>query len=68
MEVVYTDKALEDLNYWKKAGNKAIQNKISKLIESIEQDPYSGIGKPEQLKYDLSGLWSRRLNQEHQGV
>lgn len=65
MEIVYTDKALEDLLYWKKSGNKAIQKKISKLIVAIKEDPYSGIGKPEQLKYNLSGFWSRRINHEH---
>jgi len=65
VEIVYTDKSLEDLLYWKKSGNVAIQRKISRLVEAIKVDPYTGIGKPEQLKYNLAGFWSRRINQEH---
>ena len=45
MEVDFLDKALEDINYWKNSGNKSIQKRISKLIESISKTPYSGIGK-----------------------
>lgn len=62
MEVVYKDKAIEDINFWKKSGQKIIQNKISKLIEDILQNPYTGLGKPEALKYQLSGLWSREID------
>lgn len=65
MEVVYTPKAIEDLNYWKKSGNKIIQKRITNLINAIQENPYEGIGKPEPLKYNLSGAWSRRINQEH---
>ncbi|MCF2443894.1 Txe/YoeB family addiction module toxin [Dyadobacter sp. CY345] len=43
-------------------------NKIKKLIDSILESPYEGIGKPEQLKYELSGYWSRRINEEHRIV
>lgn len=49
------------INYWKKSGNKSIQKRISKLIQSIENTPYEGIGKPEGLKYHHSGKWSRRI-------
>ncbi len=62
MEVVYKAKALEDIKFWKKSGQKTIQNKISKLIEDILQHPYTGLGKPEALKYELSGLWSREID------
>lgn len=65
MEVGYSAKALEDLAYWKKSGNKKIQQKIAVLISSIEGTPFTGIGSPEPLKYNLTGLWSRRINQEH---
>lgn len=65
MELVFTDTALEDLKYWKKSGQKAIQNKITSLLKNILQTPYSGIGKSEPLKHNLSGYWSRRINQEH---
>ena len=65
MEVIYSEKAQKDREFWKKSGNKAIMNKISALIEDIQLHPYEGVGKPEPLKYNLSGYWSRRINQEH---
>jgi toxin YoeB len=68
MEVIYSPKAIEDLKYWKKSGNKIIQKRITNLIEAIQLDPYKGIGKPEPLKHNLSGLWSRRITQEHRLV
>ena len=61
MEVEYKTKALEDRKYWKEQGNIKIQNRISKLIKDICEHPFTGIGKPEPLKYELSGLWSRRI-------
>ena len=65
MEIIFAPKAVKDLLFWKNSGNKAIKNKIEQLIISIQQDPYHGIGKPEALKHELSGSWSRRINQEH---
>ncbi|MBN1184844.1 MAG: Txe/YoeB family addiction module toxin [Bacteroidales bacterium] len=65
MEIEYTLQAREDLDFWKKSNNIAILKKIRKLIESIMQNPYEGIGKPEALKYNLTGCWSRRINKEH---
>lgn len=65
MEIEYTLQAKEDLDFWKKSNNVAILKKIRKLIESILQSPYEGIGKPEALKYNLTGCWSRRINKEH---
>jgi len=65
MEIIFSPKAVEDLSYWKKSGNKIIQKKIQQLILAIQENPFEGIGKPEPLKYDLSGAWSRRINQEH---
>ncbi len=65
MEVIYSEKAQKDRDYWKKSGNKVIMNKISALIEDIQLHPFEGIGKPEPLKYHLTGRWSRRINQEH---
>ena len=66
--MIFSPKAIEDLKYWKKTGNKIIQKKITSLIEAIQKNPYEGIGKPEPLKYNLSGAWSRRINQEHRLV
>lgn len=68
MEVDFLDKALDDIDYWKKSGNKTVQSKIAKLLESICLTPYSGIGKPEPLKYELNGYWSRRITDEHRLV
>ena len=65
MEVIYSEKSLKDIAFWKKSGNKVIMNKITALIEDIQLHPYEGIGKPEPLKHQLSGKWSRRINQEH---
>ncbi|HWK59561.1 MAG TPA: type II toxin-antitoxin system YoeB family toxin [Parapedobacter sp.] len=55
MEVVFLPDAVDDLTYWKKSGNKAVLKKISQLTSAILETPYTGIGKPEPLKYDLSG-------------
>jgi len=68
VEIVLLPEAAEDFKYWMKSGNKAIQKKISELLEAIKKDPFSGIGKPESLKHNLSGKWSRRINAEHRLV
>ncbi len=68
MEIEYTMQAKEDLDFWKKSINVAVLKKIRKLIEAILQNPYEGIGKPEALKYNLAGCWSRRINKEHRIV
>jgi toxin YoeB len=65
VEIDFLDKALEDIDFWKKSGNVIIQNKITKLLENISKTPFSGIGKPEPLKHELSGYWSRRISGEH---
>ena len=68
MEIVFLPEAEEDLDFWVKSGNKAILKKISQLIESILKSPLEGLGKPEPLKYNLTGCWSRRINKEHRLV
>jgi len=65
MEIIYKDGALLDIKYWKKSGNKQVQKKITELITDIIQHPETGIGKPEPLKYELAGLWSRHITDEH---
>jgi toxin YoeB len=62
MEVAYSAKALDDIRYWKKSGNKKVQEKIAMLIEDIKLHPFTGIGKPEPLKYELTGKWSRMID------
>jgi toxin YoeB len=68
MEIVYLPKADEDLEYWIETGNKAVLKKIAQLTEAILNNPYSGIGKPEALKYQLTGKWSRRITGEHRYI
>jgi toxin YoeB len=60
-----SNQAKEDIRFHKKAGNKAIINKIIILLKEIANDPFKGTGKPEQLKHSLNGYWSRRINREH---
>ena len=68
IKVVYLPRAQADLLYWKKSGNKGVQGRINKIIQSILETPFEGIGKPEALKYDYTGWWSRRINEEHRLV
>lgn len=59
--------AWEDYLYWQ-VEDKQIMKKINQLIKDIRRTPFEGIGKPEPLKGNLSGLWSRRINSEHRLV
>ncbi|WDF77996.1 Txe/YoeB family addiction module toxin [Mucilaginibacter sp. KACC 22773] len=65
MEIDLYEKAIKDFEYWKKSGNKAVQKKIQQILADMKVHPFEGIGKPEPLKYKLSGRWSRRINSEH---
>jgi len=66
-KIVFEFKAFEDFNEWEKS-DKKIYKKIVELIKNINREPYSGIGKPEPLKYKLTGYWARRINDEHRLV
>jgi len=57
MEVIISETAKSHIEYWKKTNNVVVQKRISVLKEAIVADPYKGIGKPEPLKYGLSGTW-----------
>ncbi|MDA8336438.1 MAG: Txe/YoeB family addiction module toxin [Peptococcaceae bacterium] len=61
MEKLWTDKAWEDYLYWQNQDRKTL-NRINQLIKDIERNGYEGIGKPEPLRGDLSGWWSRRID------
>jgi toxin YoeB len=50
MEIIYSEEAQKDIEYWRKSGDKSIQNKIQQLIYAIQDEPFAGIGKPEALK------------------
>lgn len=65
MEMKFTESADEDLEYWKNINDQKILKPIRDLLEAIRNDPFRGIGKPEGLKYNWSGCWSRRINRKH---
>jgi toxin YoeB len=67
MRIIFSKNAWEDYMSWQ-SEDKKIQKKINDLIKDIQRTPYEGMGKPEPLKYDLIGLWSRRINREHRLV
>jgi toxin YoeB len=62
--VTLTDQAKKDLIKHFKSGNKATIKKIEKILLELSEHPTIGTGNPEQLKFELAGLWSRRLNQK----
>ncbi|MBI9068626.1 MAG: Txe/YoeB family addiction module toxin [Salinivirgaceae bacterium] len=64
MILTFTENAWDDYLYWQKM-DKKILKKINGLIKEIQRTPFEGSGRPEQLKYDLAGYWSRRIDQEH---
>ena len=68
MGIDFKEEALRDKEYWKAYGTPAIREKIKSLLKSMKQTPFSGIGKPEPLKYDLAGKWSRRINRTNRIV
>ena len=68
MEIDFTIEAMEHIEFYKKAGDTASIKKIKLLIESMKINPFEGLGKPEALKYELTGCWSRRINKENRIV
>lgn len=67
MKILWTDEAWEDYLWWHKTNDKVFQ-RINRLIENIQETPFDGLGKPEPLKHELSGYWSRRITDEHRLV
>ena len=67
MKLVFMPQAEFDIAYWNR-NDKAKTQRIRALLESVMDTPFEGIGKPEPLKYDLSGCWSRRIDLEHRIV
>lgn len=66
--IILSSQAQKGYLYFNQSGNKAILNKITALLKDIADHPYTGIGKPEPLKYELAGKWSRRITEEHRLV
>lgn len=67
-ELDFSDQAKSDIDFHKKSGNKAVLKKIFVLLNELTEHPFEGTGKPESLKHNLTGLWSRRINLEHRLV
>ncbi len=67
MNLIFTDEAWEEYLYWQTMDKKNLK-KINSLIKDIKRDPFNGMGKPEALKYEFSGFWSRRITDEHRLV
>lgn len=61
MKKIWQEEAWEDYLYWQTQDKKTLK-RINLLIQDIERHPFEGLGKPEPLKYDLSGCWSRRID------
>lgn len=61
----WSEEAWDDYMYWHDQNDKTMIKRINKLIRDIERNPFEGLGKPEPLKFQLSGKWSRRITDEH---
>ena len=67
MRLVFTESAWQDYLWFEERDRKLLK-RINALIKDVMRSPFDGIGKPEALKADLSGWWSRRINDEHRLV
>jgi toxin YoeB len=67
MKLVFSEHAWEDYLYWQRT-DKKILARINELIKDIQRNKYEGVGKPEPLRHNLSGYWSRRITSEHRMV
>ncbi|BAU52079.1 Txe/YoeB family addiction module toxin [Mucilaginibacter gotjawali] len=67
MKIVFLDQAWDDYLYWQNT-DKAMVKKVNSLVKEIERIPFEGSGKPEPLKHNLAGWWSRRITLEHRLV
>jgi toxin YoeB len=67
MRLEFKPQAFEDLQFWVHT-NPKLARRLLRLIEETSRDPFGGVGKPEPLRGELSGWWSRRIDQEHRLV
>ena len=67
MKLVFADNAWEDYLHWQQT-DKAMLRRINLLIRDIQREPFTGLGKPEPLKFNFAGYWSRRIDDEHRVV
>ncbi len=68
MELELTDVAKDDVKFFIKSGQTQIVKKIEKLLIAVKENPFEGIGKPEQLKHQYLGKWSRRIDGQHRMI
>ncbi len=66
-QLAWTDEAWDDYVYWQSQDRKTLK-KVNQLIDAVKRDPFRGIGKPEGLKENLSGFWSRRIDEANRLV
>ena len=64
MKYVFVEESWEDYLYWQKNDKQKLR-RINELLKDIARNPFSGIGKPEPLRFKYSGFWSRRIDEEH---
>lgn len=67
MRLCFTPHGWDDYQFWQ-ASDRTTLKRIDRLLDAIARDPYTGIGKPEQLRHVLAGCWSRRIDGEHRLV
>ena len=67
MNILFTDKAWDDYQYWI-VNDSSMIKRVNRLIDDIRRTPFTGIGKPEALKHQLAGYWSRRITDENRLV
>jgi toxin YoeB len=67
MNLIFTENGWLDYLSWQQDDKKVLR-KINELIKAIKREPFTGIGKPEPLKFDLAGYWSRRIDLEHRMI
>ncbi len=67
MPIKFSDQAWEDYLFWQ-TKDRATLKRINTLLRDIRRSPFEGIGKPESLKHNLAGFWSRRIDEEHRLV
>ena len=67
MNILFSQNAWEDFTHWLETDDEIVR-RITELIKEIKQNPFKGTGKPEPLKFDLKGYWSRRITGEHRLV
>jgi len=67
LKILFTEQAWEDYLHWQK-NDRAMLKRVNELIRDVQRDPFEGVGKPEPLRYEFKGYWSRRIDTEHRLV